>query len=60
MKIISTCEVQEVAFIFDSDWDDISSNIRINDQVEKRPRCFSMQQKFQRIYAFSQEPEHLR
>ena len=40
VKIISTCEVQEVAFIFDSDWDDISSNIRINDQVEKRPRCF--------------------
>ena len=29
-----------MAFIFDSDWDDISTNIKINDQVEKRPRCF--------------------
>lgn len=25
---------------FDSDWDDISSNIKINDPVEKRPRNF--------------------
>ena len=40
VRIISECHVKEVAFIFDSDWDDISSNIRINDQVEKRPRNF--------------------
>lgn len=40
VKIISKCQVKEVAFIFDSDWNDISSNIRINDQVDKRPRCF--------------------
>lgn len=40
VRIITKCEVKEVAFIFDSDWDDISTNIRINDQVEKRPRNF--------------------
>lgn len=40
VSIITTCQVKEVAFLFDSDWDDISANIRINDQVEKRPRCF--------------------
>lgn len=40
VRIITACQVKEVAFIFDSDWDDISSNIKINDQVEKRPRCF--------------------
>lgn len=40
VRIITTCQVKEVAFIFDSDWDDISSNIKINDQIEKRPRCF--------------------
>jgi hypothetical protein len=40
VRIIIECQVKEVAFIFDSDWDDISANIRINDQVEKRPRNF--------------------
>ncbi|WP_287768292.1 CHC2 zinc finger domain-containing protein [Bacteroides sp.] len=40
VKIITTCGVKEVAFIFDSDWDDISTNIRLNDRVEKRPYCF--------------------
>lgn len=40
VRIIQKCQVTEVAFIFDSDWDDISTNIRINDQVEKRPRNF--------------------
>ena len=40
VKIIQTCHVKEVAFIFDSDWDDISQNIKINDQVEQRPRNF--------------------
>lgn len=40
VKIITTCNVKEVAFIFDSDWDDISTNIRLNDRVEKRPYCF--------------------
>lgn len=40
VRIIQGCQVKEVAFIFDSDWDDISTNIKINDQVEKRPRNF--------------------
>ena len=40
VRIVTACQVKEVAFIFDSDWDDISTNIKINDQVEKRPRCF--------------------
>lgn len=40
VRIISKCKVKEVVFIFDADWDDISTNIRINDQVDKRPRCF--------------------
>ena len=40
VRIIQTCQVQEVALIFDSDWDDISQNIKINDQVEKRPFNF--------------------
>ncbi|WP_291528577.1 primase-helicase family protein [Bacteroides sp. UBA939] len=40
VRIITNCAVKEVAFIFDSDWDDISANIKINDQVEKRPRNF--------------------
>lgn len=40
IRLITTCQVKEVVFIFDSDWDDISSNIKINDQVEKRPRNF--------------------
>lgn len=40
VRIIQKCHVKEVVFLFDSDWDDISTNIRINDQVEKRPRNF--------------------
>lgn len=40
VRIITECQVKEVAFIFDSDWDDISTNIRINDKVEKRPLNF--------------------
>ena len=40
VRIIEKCQVKEVAFIFDSDWNDISANIKINDQVEKRPRNF--------------------
>lgn len=40
VRIVTGCQVREVAFVFDSDWDDISSNIKINDPVEKRPRNF--------------------
>ena len=40
IKIISVCKVQEVVFLLDSDWQDISANIKINDRVDKRPRNF--------------------
>lgn len=40
VKIITTCGVQEVAFIFDSDWNDLSRNIKINTPVDTRPKCF--------------------
>lgn len=40
IRIITKCGVKEVVFLMDSDWNDISENIRINDQVEKRPRNF--------------------
>ncbi len=40
IKIIQKCEVKEVCFMLDADWNDISSDIKINDQVERRPRNF--------------------
>lgn len=40
IRIISKCKVKEVVFLMDSDWNDISENIKINDPVEKRPRNF--------------------
>lgn len=40
VKIITTCGVKEVAFIFDSDWNDLSRNIKINTPVDTRPKCF--------------------
>lgn len=40
IKIIDKCQVKEVVFLLDSDWNDITSNIKINDSVEKRPRNF--------------------
>lgn len=43
VRIITECQVKEVAFIFDSDWNDISTNIKINDQVESVLEISSMQ-----------------
>lgn len=40
IRIIQTCQVREVCFLLDSDWNNISTDIKINDQVEKRPRNF--------------------
>ena len=40
VKIIDTCGVTEVALIFDSDWNDLSQNLRINKPVEQRPASF--------------------
>jgi DNA primase len=38
--IIQACQVQNVCFIVDSDWDEISSNMRFGDDASKRPRTF--------------------
>ena len=40
IRIIQTCKVEEVVFILDADWNDLSSVLRVTDQVEKRPRNF--------------------
>lgn len=40
VRIIEKCKVKEVIFIMDSDFNDLSANIKINDSVDKRPRAF--------------------
>lgn len=40
IRIIQGCSVKELCFLLDADWNDISSNIKINDSVDKRPRNF--------------------
>lgn len=40
IRIIQTCKVEEVVFLLDGDWDDLSSTIRVTDQVDRRPRNF--------------------
>lgn len=40
VKLISACEVKELVFLFDADWNDVSSNIGINDSADQRPRTF--------------------
>ena len=40
IRIITECKVHDVVFLLDSDWCDISANIKINDRVDKRPRNF--------------------
>jgi uncharacterized protein YciU (UPF0263 family) len=40
IRIIQKCAVKEICFLLDADWNDLSHEIRINDQVEKRPRNF--------------------
>ena len=40
VRIITTCNVKEVCFLFDADWCDLSTNIKINKPVDTRPRCF--------------------
>lgn len=39
-RIVQKLGVQEVIFVFDSDWDKISQNIKVGEQVDKRPRTF--------------------
>ncbi|MDR1981350.1 MAG: DNA primase [Tannerellaceae bacterium] len=40
IRIVQTCAVEEVIFLLDSDWDELSSTLRITDYAEKRPRLF--------------------
>lgn len=40
IRIIQACQVKEVCFLLDGDWNDLSSNLKINDSVDRRPRCF--------------------
>ena len=40
VRIIRDLQVKEVVFLMDSDWNDLSKEIKINVPVEKRPRCF--------------------
>lgn len=40
IKIIQTLGIKEVVLVFDSDWNDLSNQIKISDSVDKRPRNF--------------------
>lgn len=40
VKLIQKCKVKQLVLLFDSDWDDISSNLTINDDIQKRPLNF--------------------
>ncbi len=40
VRLIAACEVKELVLLFDSDWNDISSNIGLNDFADQRPRSF--------------------
>ena len=40
IKIIQGCQVQEVVFILDADWDELSSSLKVTEQADKRPRLF--------------------
>lgn len=40
VNIITTLGVKELVFLFDADWNNISSNIGINDYADQRPRSF--------------------
>lgn len=38
--LISECNVKEVVFVLDSDWQDLHSDIKVGDNVHKRPLSF--------------------
>lgn len=40
VKLIQKCGVKEIILLFDSDWDELSSDLSINEDVQKRPRNF--------------------
>ena len=40
VKLIHACGVKELVLLFDSDWNNISTNLGINDYADQRPRSF--------------------
>ena len=40
INLISRCKVKELVLLFDADWNDISTNLGINDLADQRPRNF--------------------
>lgn len=38
--IIQKCEVEEIIFMLDADWQDLSSNLKVYDNVQQRPLSF--------------------
>lgn len=51
IRIIRDCQVRDVIFMMDSDWQDLSHSKKINEEIEKRPRNF--------FYAARQFKEHM-
>lgn len=39
-SIIQACDVEEVVFMLDSDWDNLSGNLKNGDHIDQRPRSF--------------------
>lgn len=40
VRIIRDCQVKNVVFLFDSDWQDLSRDIKLTESVTRRPYCF--------------------
>ncbi len=38
--LIQKCEVKEVVFMLDADWQELSSNLKVDDNVQQRPLSF--------------------
>lgn len=50
--LIQQCDVREVVFLLDSDWNHLSSTLRVADQVDRRPLSF--------FYAVKNYKEYMR
>ena len=40
IRIVRTCQVKRVVFLMDSDWNDLSREKKLNEDISKRPRNF--------------------
>lgn len=40
IRLVKRCKVKRVVFLMDSDWNDLSHEIKLNEDVSKRPRNF--------------------